>query len=75
MSLAGARPELHAVVGGLDEGAVVLDDDDRVARVGKLPAQLGQAVHVARMEPDRRLVQDVERADELRRMLAARSAG
>ena len=53
------------MVGGLDERPVVLHHDDRVARVGQLPAQLGQPRDVARVEPDRRLVQDVERADQL----------
>jgi hypothetical protein len=53
------------VVRGLDEGPVVLDDDDRVASVGELPTQLGQLRDVAGVESDGRLVQDVEGADQL----------
>ena len=64
-ALAGARPELDDVVGRLDERAVVLDDDDGVAGARELAAQIGQASGVAGVEPDRRLVENVERADEL----------
>ncbi len=64
-ALARARTELHAVVGRFDEAPVVLHDDHGVAGVRQLPAQLGQAADVPGVEPDRRLVEDVERADEL----------
>ena len=43
----------------------MLDDEHGVADLGELPAQLGETLGVARVEPDRGLVQDVERPHEL----------
>jgi len=43
----------------------VLDDEHGVADLGELPPQLGETLGVARVEPDRGLVQDVERPHEL----------
>ena len=54
------------MIGGLDERAVVLDDDDGVAGGGELAAEVREPRRVARVQADRRLVQDVQRADELR---------
>ena len=64
--LAALRPELHHVVGGPDRIEVVLDDEHRVAAVAQAEEQREQAVHVARMQTDRRLVEHVERVDETR---------
>ena len=64
--LAALGPELHHVVGGADRLEVVLDDEHRVAAVAQPKQQLEQPVHVARVQADRRLVEDVERVDELR---------
>ena len=64
--LAAAGPELHHVVGGADRVEIVLDDEHRVAAVAQPVEQREQAVHVARVQPDRRLVEHVERVDELR---------
>src|SRR5256712_14195838 len=64
-ALARARPELDDVVRGGDELAIVLDDDDGVARPGELVAELHEPHGVARVQSDRRLVEHVERSDEL----------
>ena len=64
--LAALRPELHHVVGGADRIEVVLDDEHRVAAVAQPEQQLEQPVHVARVQTDRRLVEHVERVDEMR---------
>ena len=58
-------PELDHVIGGLDEAAVVLDDDDRVAGLRQLAAEIGEPRRVARVQADGRLVEHVERADQL----------
>src|SRR2546425_4742877 len=65
-ALAGAGTELDHVVGGLDEGAVVLDDDDGVAGRGELAAEVGQARGVAGVQADGRLIEDVQRSHQLR---------
>ena len=44
----------------------MLDDEHRVARIAQAPEQAKEAPHVARVEPDRRLVEDVQRVHELR---------
>ena len=61
---ARARPHVHDVVGDPDHVGVVLDDDHRVALVAQLHEQLVEAVHVARVEPDARLVEDVGDVDQ-----------
>jgi hypothetical protein len=53
----GTRAELDDVVRRGDSGAVVLDHQDRSAQPRQL---LEQAAHLARIEPDRRLVQHVD---------------
>ena len=65
-ALAGSGAQLDHVVGRLDERAVVLDDHHRVAGIGQLAAEIGQTRGVARVQADRRLVEHVERAHELR---------
>ena len=62
--VAGARPHVDEVVGDTHDVRVVLDDDDGVALVAQLLEQLGQPMHVARMEADARLVEDVHRVDQ-----------
>ena len=59
-------PELHHVVRRADRLEVVLDDEHRVAAVAQPEEQPEQPVHVARVQADRRLVEHVERVDELR---------
>ena len=64
--LAAVRAELHHVVRRLDGVEVVLDDEHRVAAVAQAQEQLEEPVHVARVQPDGRLVQHVERVHEPR---------
>ena len=64
--LARAGPEVDDVIGGADRLLVVLDDDDRVAEVAQLLERGEQARVVALVQPDRRLVEDVQHADEPR---------
>jgi hypothetical protein len=63
--LAARRPELYHIVGGFHRLGIVLDHDHRVAGVAQAAEQLEQPLHVARVQPDGRLVQHVERVDEL----------
>ena len=62
--LPGPGTDVHDVVGGRDRRLVVLDDDERVAEVPQPDQRVDQPAVVALMEPDRRLVEDVEHADE-----------
>ena len=68
---AGARAHVDDVVGGADGLLVVLDDQHAVPQVAQLDERVQQARVVALVQPDRRLVQDVEhphqRAADLRR--------
>ena len=59
-------PHVDEVVGGAHHLLVVLDDEHGVAEVAQLLERRDQLVVVALVEPDRRLVEDVEHADELR---------
>ena len=59
-------PEVDHVVGGADDGRVVLDDDDGVPLVAQAVEDARQALGVARVEADRRLVEHVERVHERR---------
>jgi hypothetical protein len=54
------------VVGNSDHVRVVLDDEDRVAARAQVLERRRELVDVARVETDRRLVEDVADADELR---------
>ena len=64
--LAGAGAEVDEVIGLAHRLLVVLDDDDRVAEIAELLERREQARVVALMQPDGRLVEDVEHADETR---------
>ncbi len=61
---AGAGAEIDDVVGGPHRVLVVLDDDDGVAHVAQAFQAPQQSIVVARVQADRRLVEDVEDADE-----------
>ncbi len=63
---AGTGTEIDEEVGRAHGVLVVLDDDDRVADVPQTLQRGDQAIVVARMQTDRRLVQDVEHADQPR---------
>ena len=64
--LAGARPHVDDPVGDAHHLLVVLDDEHGVAERLQPLQRRDQAVVVALVEADRRLVEDVEDADELR---------
>ncbi len=61
---AGAGAEVDDVVGAADRVLVVLDDDHRVAEVAQPHQRVEQALVVALVQADRRLVEDVHDADE-----------
>ena len=62
--LAGPRSDVDHPVSGSDGVLVVLDDDQGVADVPQPEQRLDQPVVVPLMQPDRRLVKDVEHADQ-----------
>ena len=62
--LAGARADVDHPVGDPDGVLVVLDDDEGVAQVAEPDQRLDQPVVVALVQADRRLVEDVEHADQ-----------
>ena len=70
---AGAGAEVDDVVGGPHRVFVVLDDDDRVAQVAQLGERVEQPLVVARVQADRRLVEDVEHADQAAADLAGQA--
>ncbi len=61
-----ARAHVDEVVGGAHHLLVVLDDEDGVAEILEPLQRPDQLAVVALVQPDRRLVEDVEDADELR---------
>ena len=64
--LAGARPEIDHVVGHADRLLVVLDDDDGVAEIAQARERREQLPVVALMQADRRLVEHVQHACQIR---------
>ena len=64
--LARAGTEIENLVGGQHRIGIVLDDKQRVAQIAQALQNFDQAVRIARMQADRRLVEHVERADEVR---------
>ena len=62
--LPGTGADVEDVVGDSDGVLVVLDDDQGVAHVPEPEQGLDQSLVVALVEPDRRLIEDVEHADE-----------
>ena len=57
--VARPRPEIDQPIGGTDGGLVVLDDDHRVAQVAHAFQRADQALVVARVQADRRLIEHV----------------
>src|SRR6185503_482717 len=64
--LAGAGAEVDHVVGGPNRLFVVLDDDDGVAEIAQPRERGQQGAIVALVQADRRLVEDVEHARQVR---------
>ena len=62
--LPSPRADVHHPVGDADGVLVMLNDNDGVAQVPKSGQRLDQPVVVTLMQTDRRLVQDVENADQ-----------
>ena len=67
---AGAGAEVDEVVGRAHRVLIVLDDDDRVSLMCEPLQGREQPVVVARVQADRRLVEDVEHAHQPRADLA-----
>src|SRR5204863_5630801 len=65
-SFSAARSQLHHVLGHLDRRQIVLDNEYTVAGVAQSLQQLEQPVHVARMQANRWLVENIERVNQLR---------
>ena len=63
---AGAGPEIENVIGGQHGVGIVLDDEDRVAQIAQALQDFDQPMRVARMQSDRRLVEHVQRAHQMR---------
>src|SRR5688500_18212509 len=66
-------PEIDEVIGLAHRFLVVLDDDDSVAEIAKLPECCEKPGVVALMQTDRGLVQDVEHTYEARSDLRCES--
>ena len=62
--LAGPGPDVDDPVARADRLLVVLDDDHRVAQVAQPGQRVDQPAVVALVQPDRRLVEHVQHADE-----------
>ena len=58
----GPRTEIVESVGGREDFAVVLDQDDGIAQIAQPPKRFQQPIVVAGMQADRRLVEDVQDA-------------
>jgi hypothetical protein len=61
---AAAGAELDEVIGGADDGLLVLDDEERVALVAQVFHHADEAADVALVEADARLVHDEEGIDQ-----------
>ena len=62
--LAGAEAHVNNDIGHADHVGVVLHDEDGVALIAQLTQDRDQPLVVPRMEPDRWLVEDIERVDQ-----------
>src|SRR5918993_3209914 len=60
----GTRPEVDDMVGSLDGVLVMLHDDDRIPQIPEPAKRCQQTLVVPLMQPDARLIEDVENAHE-----------
>src|SRR5918994_3389917 len=67
----GTRPEVDDMVRSLDGVLVMLHDDDRIPQIPEPAKRCQQALVVALMQPDARLIEDVEDAYETRADLSS----
>ncbi len=61
---ARSRPEIDQMIGGGDHFPIVFDHQQRIAQVAQPFERGDQSVVVARVQPDRRLVEDVKHAGQ-----------
>jgi hypothetical protein len=61
---AGPRPKIDEMVGRAHDVEVVFDDDECVSPIAKLGQRFEQPARVARVQADRRFVEDVSDADQ-----------
>src|SRR5262249_19877688 len=59
-----AKSDVDDVISDTNHVLVVLDDEHRVSLISQLLKNVDQSTVVANMQPDRWLVEDVERPDE-----------
>ena len=67
---AGARPEVHDMVGLPDRILVMLDDDHGIAEIAQVDERVEQSLIVALVQADGRFIEDVHHADQPRADLA-----
>src|SRR5438045_9468193 len=70
---AGARADIEYVIGGADCVFIVLNDDHGIAEISQPLQSREQASVIALVQPDRRLVQDVEHAGKPRAYLRCKA--
>ena len=63
---ARAGAQIDDVIGGGNRVGIMLDDKNRVPEVAQALQDFDQAMRVARMEADRRFVENIERANQMR---------
>ena len=71
--LARAGAEIDEMVGGPHHGFVVLDHDDRVARVAEIPEDAEELLRIRGVEAHGRLVEDVRHAAQPARRLSGQA--
>src|SRR5208282_461059 len=62
----GARAQVENAVGGAHDVGIVFDDQDRVSQIAQVVQDLDQAVCIATVQADGRLVKHIQGADETR---------
>jgi len=65
-ALSCSRAEIENVVRGAHDVGIVFDDENRVSQIAQAVQNLDQPIGVPAVQPDRRLVEHVERADQAR---------